>query len=123
MDGSTVIRVARTKTPTGSLLIQGCVPPAGGAVQVMEGSTESLLSVVEEVGSDALASNPEAGAVLAFSCAMRARIMKDRTSEEAGRLQAVAGEIPVLGIYCCGEFARTSGNLGTHNATLTVLAL
>ena len=123
MDGSTVIRVARTKTPAGSLLIQGCVPPAGGAVQVMEGSTESLLSVVKEVGRDALANNQDAGAVLAFSCAMRARIMKDRTSEEAGRLQAAAGEIPVLGIYCCGEFARTSGNLGTHNATLTVLAL
>jgi len=123
MDGSTIIRVARTKTPTGSLLIQGCVPPAGGAVQVMVGSSDSILSVVEEVGRDALASNPEAGVILAFSCAMRARIMKDRTPEEAGRLQAAVGDTPVFGMYCCGEFARTAGNLGTHNATLTVLAL
>ena len=123
MDGSTIIRVARTKTPTGSLLIQGCVPPAGGAVQVMEGSADSLLAVVDEVGREALARNPEAGAVLAFSCAMRARIMKERTPEEAQQLQNAVGEAPVLGIYCCGEFARTSGTLGTHNATLTVLAL
>jgi len=123
MDGSTIIRVARTKTPTGSLLIQGCVPPAGGAVQVMEGSADSLLAVVDDVGREALAGNQEAGVVLAFSCAMRARIMKERTPEEAERLQAAVGESPVFGIYCCGEFARTAGNLGTHNATLTVLAL
>lgn len=49
--------------------------------------------------------------------------MKDRTTEEAECLQAAVGKAAVLGIYCCGEFARTSGNLGTHNATLTVLAL
>ena len=91
MDGSTIIRVTRTKTASGSLMIQGCVPPAG--------------------------------AVIAFSCAMRARIMKERTPEEAARLQNAVGEVPVLGIYCCGEFARTAGTLGTHNATLTVLAL
>jgi len=123
MDGSTVIRVSRTKTPTGSMLTQGCVPPAGGAVQVMEGSADSILSVVEEVGRDAQAGNPQAGAILAFSCAMRARIMKERTPEEAARLQAAVGDAPVIGMYCCGEFARTAGNLGTHNATLTVLAL
>lgn len=61
MDESTVIRVARTKTPTGALLIQGCVPPAGAAVQVMEGSADSLLAVVGEVGREALSNNPEAG--------------------------------------------------------------
>jgi len=123
MDGSTIVRVTRTKTPSGALLTQGCVPPAGGAVQVMEGSADTLLAVVDEVGREALAGNPEAGVILAFSCAMRARIMKDRTPEEAGRLQAAVGDSPVFGIYCCGEFARTAGNLGTHNATLTVLAL
>jgi hypothetical protein len=71
MDGSTIIRVARTKTPTGSLLIQGCVPPAEDVVQVMVGSSDSILSVVEEIGREALANNPEAGVILAFSCAMR----------------------------------------------------
>ncbi len=123
MDGSTIIRVARTKTPDGSLLIQGCVPPAGSAVQVMESSDDSLLSVAEDVGQDALSDNPEAAVIVAFSCAMRARLLKGRTAEEAARLQAAAGDAAVFGIYCCGEFARTSGTLGTHNATLTAIAL
>lgn len=123
MDGSTIIRAARAKTPRDSLLIQACVPPAGSAVTVTEGSSDSLLAVVGEVAREALEVNPDAGAILAFSCAMRARIMKDRTPEEARALQAAAGGVVVAGIYCCGEFARTAGTLGTHNATLTVLAL
>ena len=36
---------------------------------------------------------------------------------------ASAGGVPTFGFYCCGEFARTAGVLGTHNATLTGLAL
>jgi len=123
MDGSTIIRVARAKTARDSLLIQACVPPAGSSVVVMEGSSDSLLSVVGEVGREALEANPDAGVILAFSCAMRAKIMKERTAEEAEALQAAAGGVVVAGIYCCGEFARTAGTLGTHNATLTVLAL
>ncbi len=122
-DGSMIIRVARTKTPAGTLTIQACVPPTGSAVQVTEGSSESILSVVEEVARETLDATQDAGALLAFSCAMRAKIMKERTPEEAAALKAVAGETPVLGLYCCGEFARTAGTLGTHNATLTVIAL
>ncbi|TKB23886.1 hypothetical protein FCL47_20615 [Desulfopila sp. IMCC35006] len=123
MDGSSIIRVARTKTPDGSLLIQGCVPPAGSAVQVMKSSEDLLLAVAEDVGHDALSGNPEAAVVIAFSCAMRARLLKDRIPEEAARLQAAAGEAEVFGLYCCGEFARVSGTLGTHNATLAAIAL
>ncbi len=123
MDGSTIIRVARTKKSNGSLLIQGCVPPDGSAVQVMESSEEALLAVAEKVGRDAIASNPEAAVIIAFSCAMRIRLFKEKTPEEAARLQANAGDATVFGVYCCGEFARTSGTLGTHNATLTAIAL
>lgn len=123
MDGSTIIRVARTKTPGGSLLIQGCVPPAGSAVQVMASSEDLLLSVADDVGHDALLGNPEAAVVIAFSCAMRARILKSRTPEEAARLQAAGGKAAVFGMYCCGEFARVSGTLGTHNASLVAIAL
>jgi hypothetical protein len=122
-DGSAIIRVARSKTPEGTLRIQGCVPPEGSAVQVMSGDTDSLLSVVAPVATAALAANPEPGVLLAFSCAARAAMFKDRAPEESRLLQEVAGDIPSFGIYCCGEFARTSGVLGTHNATLTALAL
>ncbi|MFH1985357.1 MAG: FIST N-terminal domain-containing protein [Pseudomonadota bacterium] len=122
-DGTAVIRVARSKTAQGTLMIQGCVPPTGSAVQVMSSSTEALLDVAGEVAREALARHPKAGVLLAFSCAARAVIFGPRTLEEAQRLQAAAGEVSTFGIYCCGEFARTAGVLGTHNATLTVLAL
>jgi hypothetical protein len=122
-DGTTVIRVARSKTKEGTLRIQGCVPPIGSAVQVMSGSIESLLDVVGDVANTAINQNVEAGVLLTFSCAARATIFGKDTSEEPRRLQSVAGDIPTFGFYCCGEFARTSGVLGTHNATLIALAL
>lgn len=122
-DGSTVIRVARTKTARGGLIIQGCVPPAGSAVQVMAGSDDSLLAVTHEVAQIALDAQPEPGVLLTFSCAARATIFGSRAQEESRQLQAEAGAVPTFGIYCCGEFARTAGVLATHNATLTALAL
>ncbi len=122
-DGSFVIRVARAKTEDGGLRIQGCVPPPGAAVQVMRGSADTLLGIVGEVVDAALAAYPRASALLAFSCAARATIFKERVGEEARRLQEAAGTVPTFGIYCCGEFARTVGVLGTHNATFSVLAL
>ena len=122
-DGSHVIRVARAKTSDGGLKTQGCVPSVGGAVQVMVGSADSLLGVTEEVVSTALEDRPDAAVLLTFSCAARAMILGDRAPEEAARLQAAAGETPTFGFYCCAEFARTAGVMGTHNATLTAVAL
>jgi hypothetical protein len=122
-DGSSIIRVARSKTKENYLNIQGCVPPVGSAVQVMAGNTDSLLGVVEDVVTTSLDFLQEPGLLLAFSCAAREMIFRDRQSEEASRIQKAAGDIPTFGVYCCGEFARTSGVLGTHNATLTAIAL
>ena len=122
-DGTSVIRVARAKTAQGTLRIQGCVPPAGSAVQVMAGTIDTLLNVVEEVVATSLEKLPEAGVLLAFSCAAREMIFRERAPEEPLRLQEAAGDIPTFGVYCCGEFARTAGVLATHNATLTTLAL
>jgi hypothetical protein len=50
-------------------------------------------------------------------------IFGERAPEEARQLQASAGAVPTFGFYCCAEFARTAGVLGTHNATLTAVAL
>lgn len=122
-DKSSVIRVARAKTEQGGLRIQGCVPSAGSAVQVMSGSRESLLGVVEGIARDALAANPHPGVLLAFSCAARATILGQQAGEEPRLLQQTAGDIPSFGLHCCGEFARSAGVLGTHNATMTAIAL
>lgn len=122
-DGSMVVRVARAKMEHGALKIQGCVPPLGSVVRVMSGDSDKLLRIVDETARTALDAHPRPGVLLVFSCAARAAIFGRRTSEETRLLQAAAGEIPSFGIYCCGEFARTAGVLGTHNATLTALAL
>jgi hypothetical protein len=122
-DGAHVIRVARSKTDRGTLMIQGCVPSVGSAVQVMGGSVDSLLGVTEDVVGAALEAQPGAQVLVTFSCAARAMIFGERASEEAQRLQAAAGAVPTFGFYCCAEFARTAGVLGTHNATLTAVAL
>jgi hypothetical protein len=122
-DGSMVIRVARSKTERGALQIQGCVPPSGSLVHVMSGTVDSLLRIVDEVANLAVSAHPQPGVLLAFSCAARASIFGARKPEEASLLQAGARNIPIFGIYCCGEFSRTAGVLGTHNATLTALCL
>lgn len=122
-DGTFVIRVARSMTQEGTLTIQGCLPPSGSAVQVMTGSVDTLLDVVEELTSTTLSAHPEPVALLAFSCAARMVIYGARGPEEARRLQEAAGDVRTFGLYCCGEFARSVGVFGTHNATLTTLAL
>lgn len=122
-DGSVVIRTPRARTADGRLKIQGAPPPAGGAIQIMTATPDMLLDVTEAVVAEALSNRTEAGVLLAFSCAARATIFAQRTVEETRRIQAAAGSIPTFGFYCCAEFARTSGVLGTHNATLTALAL
>jgi len=122
-DGSTIIRVARFVTPEGYLKIQGCVPPTGSAVQVMKGDPDSLLEIAGPIAHKALEKNLDAGVLLTFSCAARAFIFGKDVTEEPRRLQEAAGEVPIFGFYCCGEFARTTGVLGTHNATLTTIAL
>jgi hypothetical protein len=121
-DGTFIIRAARAKSPDGTLRIQGCVPPEGSAVQVMASTTDKLLGISSEVGAIAGAS-PDRGALLTFSCAARAMLLGPRIGEEPDLIQKAAGDVPAFGIYCCGEFARTVGTLGTHNCTLTAIAL
>ncbi len=121
-DGTYVIRAARAKSPNGWLRIQGCVPPEGSAVQVMASTTDKLLDVTDEVGG-IVGRRADLGALLTFSCAARGMLLGARIGEESVRLQQAAGDVPSFGIYCCGEFARTVGVLGTHNCTLTALAL
>lgn len=121
-DGTRVIRLSYARSGNG-LVIHGCLPPPGCAVQVMTATVDELLAVGDEVIPAALRSRPDPGVILAFSCAARGFIFGDRVGEEAPRLQKLAGDVPVFGFYTHAEFARTAGVLATHNETLTALAL
>ena len=123
-DGTHVIRVARSKTERGTLMIQGCVPSVGKRGPGHGRIGRQPARRHRRGGrSGALEALPGARVLLTFSCAARAMIFGERAPEEAQRLQSSAGAVPTFGFYCCAEFARTAGVLGTHNATLTAVAL
>jgi hypothetical protein len=119
-DGTQLIRAAflddqghlRTLTP---------LPPYS-AVQVVSCEPDDLLGVADDIVAGAIGSR-DVGVLLAFSCVARLDILRERGSEEAHRIQAAAGLIPTVGFFTYGEFARTSGVAGYHNATVAAIAL
>jgi hypothetical protein len=121
-NGSVLIRVPEHTVDDGSLWTHSPIP-AGCAVQVMTGSTDALMEHAGLVARGAVESRQSPGVVLAFSCAARLAVCESRIAEEAAGIQSAAGEVPTFGFYTYGEFARTVGSLGVHNATVTALAL
>lgn len=96
--------------------------PLYSAVQIVSCDQDQLLEVCKPVVEDALAvEDPQV--LLIFSCAARMDILRERAVEEPTRLQEAAGPIPTFGFYTYGEFARSTGVSGYHNATLTAIAL
>jgi hypothetical protein len=119
-DGTQVIRGAyvdndavRTFTPL----------PEYCAVQIVAADQDDLLNISEQVVADALGPVPDPAVMLGFSCIARMELLQGREGEEAARLHKAAGSVATFGFYTYGEFARTTGVAGYHNATITALAL
>jgi len=96
--------------------------PTFAAVQLMSADRPSLLRVVDEVARAALTTGEET-VLLTFDCAARQTILGETIGEEIDRLADAAGAATCFGFYSYGEFARSRGVGGVHNATLTALAL
>jgi hypothetical protein len=121
--------------PDGSLLIRGAfidgdgvirtfTPlPAYCAVHLVSSKQDDLLDVGDRVVARALAGAADPAVLLGFSCVARLDVLLDRGHEEAARLQAAAGPVPTVGFYTYGEYARTTGVAGYHNATIAAIAL
>jgi len=121
--------------PDGSHAVRGVYPLPGGAlgtftgveefsaVQVVTADTEAVLATVEPVIAAAVAGLDQPRALLVFDCIGRADILGDAVHEEAAAMTAAARGAEVFGFYSYGEFARSAGVGGTHNATLCALAL
>ena len=104
-------------------MLRALVPlPVYTPIQIMTSEPDDLLSVVDPLVAHATAGRDPA-AVLAFSCVARLDLLRERPGREAARLHAAAGGAATFGFYTYGEFARTSGVGGYHNATLAALAL
>ncbi|OMQ13953.1 hypothetical protein A7K94_0220040 [Modestobacter sp. VKM Ac-2676] len=119
-DGSHLVRAVYT-AESGDLTCFEPVPTFA-AVQVMSAEREVLLAVVDDVAAGALTTGRER-VLLTFDCAARQTILGDGIGEEIARLQHAAGAATAFGLYTYGEFSRSRGAGGVHNATLTALAL
>jgi hypothetical protein len=97
--------------------------PEFSAVQIVSADQDDLLNVCDQVVEDALRPVADPALILMFSCVARIDLLGERAAEEADRLHKAAGSIATFGFYTYGEFARTAGVSGYHNATLTALAL
>ena len=93
------------------------------AVQIVSADQDDLLGASEEVVDDALRGMEAPAVMLMFSCIARIDVLDDRAGEEAARLHKAAGQVATFGFYTYGEFARSTGVAGYHNATLTAIAL
>jgi len=121
--------------PDGSLLIRGAfIDPDGvirtfaplptySAVHLVSCQQDDLLDTADEIADLALRDAVDPAVLLTFSCVARLDILRDRGGEEAARLQAAAGDVPTFGFYTYGEYARTRGVAGYHNATIAAVAL
>ena len=121
--------------PDGTQLIRGCfiddegvlrtfVPlPEYCAVQVVSADQDDLLDASEQIVGEALRGMEAPSVMLTFSCVARSDLLAERAPEEAARLHKAAGDVATFGFYTYGEFARSTGVAGYHNATVSALAL
>ncbi len=119
-DGSYLVRGVNP-TPAGPLHSFTSLPPFS-AVQVMTGTPESMLSVIDGVIGSAKTYGDES-VLLAFDCIARMDIMGDDYPDEVARIAKAADGSTCFGVYTYGEFGRSQGVGGVHNSTLTTLAL
>ncbi|QSB12738.1 FIST C-terminal domain-containing protein [Natronosporangium hydrolyticum] len=119
-DGSLVVRSVYLDS-AGEL--RTLVPvPLFTPVQVVGTTPADLLSVVSPVVIGAMAER-EPTVLLAFSCLSRLELLLGDPSAEAVAVQRAASGATTFGFYTYGEFARTTGVAGYHNATLATIAL
>jgi hypothetical protein len=78
--------------------------------------------VVDDIAADSVVTGAEQ-VLLTFDCAARQTLLGEQVAVEIDRLQQQAGQATVFGLYTYGEFARSRGAGGVHNATLTAIAL
>jgi hypothetical protein len=106
-----------------ALLMIGHVPE-GSVVHLMASDEGLLLEGAQQAAREAreqLDGPPRAA--LAFSCAARYPLLGENRAEEASGVSRSLGNVPLAGFFTYGEFGRTVGPTGFHNATVSVLAL
>lgn len=90
----------------------------GDAGTVADGTRVACVALLEQLGGRAPVG------VIAFDCAARRAVLGDEAlPDEVATMAEHLPGVPVAGFYTMGEFARTRGARGVHNATLALMAL
>lgn len=90
----------------------------GDAGTVADGTRVACEALLAELGG------VEPVGVIAFDCAARRAVLgEDALVDEVATMAEYLPGVPVAGFYTMGEFARTRGARGVHNATLALMAL
>jgi hypothetical protein len=100
--------------------------PQGTVISMMTGDAATIAQGTADACEEVLAQLdgvPPVG-VVAFDCAVRRAVLGDEgVAEEMRSIGEYFPGVPLGGFYTQGEFARTRGARGVHNATLVLLAL
>lgn len=100
--------------------------PRGSVLSAMEGDAGTVADGTRAACEALLAQLAGAAPVglIAFDCAARRAILgEEALTEEVATMTEYLPGVPVAGFYTMGEFARTRGARGVHNATLVLMAL
>ncbi len=100
--------------------------PRGSILSAMEGDAGTVADGTRAACEALLAEldGIEPVGVIAFDCAARRAILgEDGLTDEVATMAEHLPGVPVAGFYTMGEFARTRGARGVHNATLALMAL
>jgi hypothetical protein len=93
-------------------------------LQVMSSDGEGLVVGAKRAAQEAVRNfSGEARLALVFSCGSRVPLLGDHVRDEVEAVSSALDGVPVCGFYTYGEFARTPGSTGVHNASVAVLVL
>ncbi|PPK92426.1 hypothetical protein CLV92_11427 [Kineococcus xinjiangensis] len=109
--------------PDGGLVMFGYVSD-NAVVQVMTTSHDELLAAAQEATAVATrAIGRVSRGALVFSCTARLANLGEKVVEEGPAIARGLDGAPACGLFTYGEFGRSTGSSGFHNATVTVLAV
>ncbi|MHB8418118.1 MAG: FIST signal transduction protein [Myxococcales bacterium] len=119
------IRAPLKANPDGSLLMATEVP-AGTAVCIMGGSSDSLVSASRQAAESALRAlgGAKPAGTLVFDCICRRIFLGDGYRKQIDAIAQAAGGMPLAGWETYGEIALTHGQAsGFHNSTSVIAVL
>ncbi|MBW2107385.1 MAG: PAS domain S-box protein, partial [Deltaproteobacteria bacterium] len=120
--GQYSVNVASYFTADGGLRL--CQPvPEGAILTLMEADPNTLVTAGREAARKALLRGDiqSPAMVLVFSCALRHRLLKQRTQEEISHIKEMFPDVPVAGFYSFGEQGLADDNVNRHNNMVTTV--